>query len=988
MHRLGSSFFSALTAVSLLLMAIPTLPAQDLLSNFQPREIGPTVFGGRIVDIEADVDFPHRIFVASASGGLWLTENNGTTWTNIFDNQPTISIGDIAVDPRDSKIVWVGTGEANNQRSSLWGNGVYRTTDRGQTWTHLGLDDTHHIGRIVVDPRNSDTAYVAALGHLYSSNEERGLFKTTDGGKSWEKILFVNEHVGVVDVIIDPRNPDILYAATYERLRRAWNFDGAGPGSAIYKTNDAGKSWKKLTNGLPSGEIGRIGLALFPEKPEIIYATVSNQNLAEPQPPKQSGDSTAEANQQDDSKSDSPSDTETASDLIPTPLGFSLQQDDQGFVVRQLPRNHPARRSGLDNGARITALGGIPATEPEKLIALVRQLKRTDQVSLVAKVGDRQIDIYVSAPPESTPRQIGGEVYRSDDGGESWKKVNRQPVGGTPAYYYGQIRVDPQDANRLYLLSVPLYTSTDGGQTWSSIARSVHVDHHALWINPRSPNHVMLGNDGGFHQSYDHGRTMDHYFNLPLAQFYAITVDMQQPYHVYGGTQDNGSWGGPSQTRTDGRGRGISPLQWYRIGGGDGFYVQVDPADSDFYIAESQFGAIFKVNRSTGESKSIRPRPEDSQERYRFNWNSPILMSRYDSRIIYFGGNKLFKSYNQGDDWQVISDDLTTADPAKIAGNVPHCTITTIAESPRNRQLLMVGTDDGKVHVTQDGGQNWTDLSGKFPVRPEEWWCSRVELSHHDNRTAYVSFTGYREDDFRCFLFRTTDLGETWTSIQGDLPAEPVNVIKEDRHNPGLLYVGTEFGGYATLDGGVHWNRLPGIPRVAVHDLIVHPRDNDLVLGTHGRGFFIIDDITPLQQMHRKTDAPVQLFEPRPVVTHAAEPAVQLSGDREFTGTDPRQAGKVWYRVHNKSDVPFKITVVDESGKQVYSEAIQQEAGLHFIAVSRSPAGGRQRGRSPRRETDEQKAPAMIHVPQPGRYTVTLEGGDAPSPQSVKLIVE
>lgn len=974
---------------------------QNLLTNFKPREIGPTIFGGRVVDIEVDTHAPHRIFVASASGGLFLSENNGTSWTNIFEQESTLSIGDIAVDANDSRIVWIGTGEANNQRSSLWGNGIYKTTDRGKTWTHLGLTDTQHIGRIVIDPKNSDTVYVAALGHLYSSNEERGLFKTTDGGKTWEKILYVNEDVGVVDLVIDPNDPKNLYAATYERLRRAWNFDGAGPGSAIYKSPDGGKTWKKLTKGLPSGEIGRIGLAIYAKNPKILYATVSNQNLAPARPARQpqtsskkgkaaKGKGTKGKGTKNKAAKEKSGDQESKNDIVKTPFGFNLRKTDEGFFVTGLAANHPARRTGFSNRSKVESMGGIDAKDAVKLTRFLQDLKPSDRVELIVKSKDKSVRITITAPAtrQSAARQIGGEVFRSDDAGESWKKVNRQPVGGSPAYYYGQIRIDPKDEKRLYILSVPMHTSTDGGVSWSTAARSVHVDHHALWINPQSPNHIMLGNDGGFHQSYDYGQTMDHYFNIPMSQFYALTVDMQEPYHIYGGTQDNGSWGGPSRGAASRRGRGgISPFQWYRIGGGDGFYVQVDPKDHNFFVAESQFGAIFKANRETGSRKSIRPRPVDPKERYRFNWNSPILMSQHDSRIIYFGGNKLFKSMNQGDDWEEISGDLTSADPEKIKGNVPFCTITTIAESAKDRKLLLVGTDDGKIQLTRDGGKSWTDLSGNFPFRPGDWWCSRVELSHHDPNTAFAAFTGYREDDFRCFVYKSTDLGETWNSIAGNLPQESVNVIKEDRVNPNVLYLGSEFGCYVTTNGGVHWDGLEGVPRVSVHDLIVHPRDQDLVLGTHGRGFFVVDDITPLQQLHQKSDDATRLFNPRIVKSYRSSPSPSISGDRQFFGANPRESGRIWYQVQSKSDDSYELTVSDASGKQVFKATAKRNPGLHFVPVNIGRSSQRRGGPTGRPRSTQQGSGDTVTVTA-GTYSITLENKKTSQKQTSRLVVE
>lgn len=971
---------------------------ETITRSFRGREIGPTTMGGRVVDIEVDVKNVHRIFVASASGGLWATENNGTTWKNIFENEKTISIGDIALDSKDPKTIWAGTGEANNQRSSFWGDGVYKTTDGGKSWTNTGLGDTHHIGRIVVDPNDSNIVYVAALGHLYTSNEERGLFKTIDGGKTWEKVLYVNEFVGVVDVVIDPSNPKILFAASYERLRRSWDFDGAGPGSAIYKTEDAGHTWKKLTDDLPGGDIGRIGLAIYEKNPKIVFATVSNQNLvtrsttARPRGRREenaSADNTKDEKPETDSKTDETEDKKPESEEIETPFGFKLKSNNGSLQITGLRRTNPFSRSGIANDQIVTSFGGITVGDktPDSIKAvkaLLTNLKQTDSVAIETKSGDKTFSARLSIPEPRQPRrsQVGGEVYRTDDSGVTWKKVNRQPVGGSPAYYYGQIRVDPTNEKRLYMLSVPMYTSVDGGKNWTSVARSVHVDHHAIWVNPKSPNHLMLGNDGGFHQSYDYGKTWDHYFNLPMAQFYAVTADMQTPYHVYGGLQDNGSWGGPSRS---GRG-GIGYSDWYRIGGGDGFYVQVDPKDSNVFLAESQFGAISKTNRATGARQSIRP--TNPNESYRFNWNSPILMSVHDSNVVYFGGNKLFKSTTQGGNWQEISGDLTTADPDRLQGNVPHCTITTIAESSIDKQLLMVGTDDGKVQVTSNGGESWTDLSSNFPFAPKDWWCSRVVLSSHDESTAFASFTGFREDDFRAFVFKTTDLGKTWTSIVGNLPSEPVNVIQEDKVNKELLYLGTEFGAYVTLDSGMNWNPIGRLPRVSVQDLLVHPRDQDLILGTHGRGIYIVDDISPLQQMDKKKEGLVHLYEPRTATIYSAISSSTFSGDRKFNGPNASSSAKIWYRVTEEFKDGYEIRIVDISGKELVKVEPEQKPGLHSLSVPVGrPTQGIRRGGSGRGSSGRGNTRPPTVLPE-GQYRVELVSKNEKENQSVVLKVE
>ena len=723
----------------------------NVLDQFSFRAIGPTSVGGRIIDIDVHPRNRSIMFAASASGGLWKTANSGTTWECIFENERTMSIGDIAVDQDNPDIIWVGTGEANNQRSSFYGDGIYKSTDGGKSWKNVGLEKTSHIGRIVIDPTDSKVVYVAALGNLYSFNEERGLYKTVDGGQTWEKVLYISPEVGVVDVVIDPKNPSNVYAASYERLRRAWDFDGAGPGSGIYKSSDAGENWKRLEDGLPSGEIGRIGIDISRQDPSILYATVSNQNLQEVEGgagrrrfgDRDSGDLENERNrnneyqdpgqgwfQEDEEEKQSEAQDENGdaqaekqqdqnTDEIATPFGFSIKYENDSCVISDLSVRSNLRRAGVREGDKVIAIGGVEGTNRKAVLAFLDNLNDGDQLQVKTQRGDNAPIVtnaeIIQAEQRQRQRQVGGEIYKSTDSGETWEKVNERPVGGSPAYYYGQIRVDPSDDTRLYMCSVPFYKSEDGGKTWQTIARSVHVDHHAIWINPENPNHLLLGNDGGFHISHDQGETWDWATNLPLAQFYAIGVDHQVPYNVYGGLQDNGSVGGPSRSRNA---RGIDHAQWYRVGGGDGFYVQVDPNDHNILFSESQFGAISRRDQRTEQSRGIRPprtEPDGTPDRY--NWNSPILMSQHDSRVVYFGGNKLFKSMNHGDDWEVISPDLTTANAERIAGNVPYCTITSIAESKFNRNKLLVGTDDGKVQLTIDGGENWTDLSEQFSIQ-------------------------------------------------------------------------------------------------------------------------------------------------------------------------------------------------------------------------------------------------------------------------------
>lgn len=855
--------------------------SEDLLKAFTYRAIGPARQGGRIVDFAVPKSQPYTFYFASASGGLWKTMNNGTTFEPIFDNQSVISIGDIAVAPSDPNIIWVGTGEANNSRSAYWGDGVYKSTDGGKTWENTGLKESHHIGRIAIHPKDFNIVYVAALGHLFSYNEERGLFKTEDGGKTWEKILYINDKVGVVDVAMDPNNPETLYASSYEKQRLPWHFEEAGPGSAIYKTTDAGKTWKKLEGGLPSGKIGRIGLDVYRKNPNIVYATVENSNKR-------------------------------------PPTKEEIEQD---------------RRRNI---------------EPQD-------------------------------------RAIGGEVYCSDDGGETWKKMNsiKDNIGGHPGYYYGQIRIDPNDDQVIYVLSVNLYKSTDGGKTWgrgmpTNAANRTHSDHHALWIDPQNSRHMILGNDGGLAITFDGGKSWDVYDSLPLAQCYAIGVDMEDPYSVYCGLQDNGSWKGPSNSLSG----QITRDDWVQVGGGDGMYNQVDPNDSRWLYNEFQFGSISRVDQELNTIKMIHPAREKGKPEPRFNWNSPIHISPHNSQIIYIGSNILFRSLNRGDDWQEISPDMTLNDSVKIAGkgNIQYCTITTISESPITPGLIWIGTDDGKVHLTKNGGGTWTELTKEIVKAgaPEEYWVSRVFASNFREGTAYVSKTGYRRDDFRPFLYKTADFGETWTSISSNLPHEPINVIVEDRKNPNLLFVGTEMAVFASIDGGKKWVRMKNsMPTNAVHDLVIHPRENDLVVGTHGRGIFITD-ISPLQEL---TDnvlvKDVHLFEIEPKVQWSYRRSMIsiFSGHRGYTAPNEPLGLVINYYLKDEVEDIVKITITDPYGKEINFLPGTKKAGINRIIWNM-----RQRVTEEEAEQMRQRYGRVIRnfgrTVTPGEYVISLEVGD------------
>jgi photosystem II stability/assembly factor-like uncharacterized protein len=782
---------------------------KDLLKNLNYRSIGPTRQSGRFVDFAVVEQEPTTFYAATASGHLWKTTNNGITFEALFENEKVFSIGDVAVAPSDPNIVWVGTGEANNSRSAYWGDGVYKSIDAGKTWLNMGLKESHHIGRIVIHPKNPDIVYVAALGHLYSMNPDRGLYLTTDGGKTWEKILgpvVRDRHIGVVDVAMDPTNPDILYAATYDKERLPWTFNLGGPGSGIHKTTDGGKTWEKLGGGLPGGMLGRIGIDVYLRNPNILYACIENANKK----------------------------------------GMSDEERYQEL------------RAGKSSGG-----------------------------------------------------MIDGEVYRSDDAGETWRKVNsdKENIGGAPGYYYGQIRIDPNDENVVHVLSAASWGTRDGGKTWDRRPFGFGGDDHALWIDPDNSNHILLGYDHGLGITYDGGKNWLHPDNLSLAQFYAVGYDFSYPYRVAGGLQDNGSKMGPSTSRD---GRTIGFEDWERVGGGDGMYNEFDWKTNCYLYNESQFGPLQRWDLETGESKSIAYSRQNTK--LRWNWNSPILVSPHDSDVIYHGGNVLVKSTFRGENWKEISPDLTTNDPNKLTtgkggdGNIQYCTITTIDESPLVQGLLWVGTDDGNVWITKDDGKNWTKCNDKIAGNPG-YWVSRVAASPNDPGRAYVSYTGYRRDDFRPFVYKTTDYGETWTSIASNLPEEPVNVIREHHKNPELLFVGTEFAVYVSSDGGKNWNKMKNdMPTQPVQDLKIHPRENDLIVATHGRGIYIAD-ISPLAELtHDVLSKDAYLFDVESKVRWINN-KMNESSSANFDGESEPVAIAVYYYLKQKPQGEVKVEV-------------------------------------------------------------------------------
>jgi photosystem II stability/assembly factor-like uncharacterized protein len=788
------------------------LEEKSLLKNVKFRNIGPTIMSGRAVDVEVNADNSTQFYVAYASGGLWYTGNNGHSFTPVFDKEDVITIGDVAVDWKKNSI-WVGTGEANSSRSSYSGVGVYQSSDSGKTWNYKGLGESHHIGKVLLHPTDANTVFVAALGHLYSANKERGVYKTTDGGKTWKQTLFVDENTGAVDLAIDESNPNVLFAAMWHRQRRAWNLIESGASSGIFKSTDGGETWTKMTkdgNGFPTGDgLGRIGLALYPKNPNVIYAILDNQSQKKEEPKK----------------------------------------DTSILEVRDLKGISKESFLAIDDKKLDAFLKSNDFPEMYKA-EVVKDLIRKDSIK-VSEVTDYLNDANNSLFDSPI---IGAEVYRSDDAGKSWKKMNTGELfklSYTYGYYFGKIFVSPQNENKVIICGVPLLLSNDGGKNFKSIdADNTHGDHHTVWINPNNDSHLINGNDGGLNISYDEGKNWFKANSPAVGQFYSVAVDMDKTYNVYGGLQDNGVWTGPSNNNPDDK-------SWLQIGqypfkfiyGGDGMQVQVDTRDNATVYTGYQFGYYSRLNKNTGEEKGIHPKNKIGEPNYRFNWQTPIVLSKHNQDILYMGTNKFNRSMNKGDDMKSLSDDLTLNDKK---GDVPFNTITAISESPLRFGLVYAGTDDGLVWVSKDAGYTWKKISDNLP---QGLYSSRITASNFKEGRVYLSFNGYRNDHFKPYLFKSEDYGETWAGIESNLPYEPINVVKEDVKNENIIFVGTDNGLYASINGGKSYMAMnSGLPRVAVHDLAVHSRENELVLGTHGRSIYVAE----LNEVQKLNDSLLQ----------------------------------------------------------------------------------------------------------------------------------
>jgi photosystem II stability/assembly factor-like uncharacterized protein len=797
--------------------------AQDnLFTKVTFQNIGPTIMSGRIADLAVNPENPTEFYAAYASGGLWYTNNNGTSFSPVMDSAPTLNCGSVTVDWK-SGAIWVGTGEVNASRSSYSGIGVLKSSDKGKSWENLGLPESHHISRILVNPKNIDEITVGVVGHLYTKNKERGVYKTLDGGKTWQQTLFVNDETGIIDVVVSPNNFNIQYAAAWQKDRKAWNFNGNGSGSGIYKSTDAGNSWNLVsteTSGFPANEgVGRIGLFSVNEK--VVYAVVDNQN------------------KRPNSKMEKPKDANAA--LFETEV-------------------------------------------------------------------------------------IGCELYKSLDGGISWKKTHENYIDDlyySYGYYFGNIAVDLKNENRIYLGGVPLIFSEDGGKTFQSISKdNVHSDHHVTWINPNNPSHIINGNDGGVNITYDHGSHWIKCNNQAVGQFYTVNVDEAKDYGIYGGLQDNGVWVGSNNYQHSVSWQQDGKYPYEMLMGGDGMQVQIDNRDANIVYTGFQFGNYYRINRKTEARDYITPKVDKKEEPIRFNWQTPILLSSHNQDILYMGSQFLHRSMNQGETWEKISEDVTNG---KVEGNVAFGTITTIAESNFQFGLLYVGSDDGLMHVSKDGGVTWSKISESLP---QNLWVSRVVASKYKKERVYVTLNGYRNDDFKSYVFVSNDYGTTWENISNNLPKSPVNVIKEDSTSENILYVGTDNGLFISIDSGITWQDFSAeMPNVAVHDLVIQSKAKELIVATHGRSLYkaSLDKIQLLNKNILSKE--IHIF---------AIDKVQKSeqwGNSWSTWSDVLEPNtEIW--IYSNREKETILNVVNSNNINVHSEQIQLKKGLNKIVYN------------------------------------------------------
>lgn len=797
------------------------MPLDMAIKNMKWRAIGPANMGGRVTDIAGVPGDPATFYFGGADGGVFKTTNGGVTFEEIFTDQKAYSIGSITVSPSDPEVIWLGTGEGDPRNSVGYGWGVYRSLDGGKSWQHLGLEKTDRIKRIAVNPQNPDVACVCAMGREWGPNTDRGVFRTLDGGKSWEKVLYLDENTGCSDITMDMSNPRIMYAGMWTFRRKPWRFDDGGGKTGIYRSMDGGKTWTHVSKGLPNKPMARIGLSVAQSQPNTVY--------------------------------------------------------------------------------------------------LITEFKDA------------------------------GILFRSDDRGENWKMINDNTNLNFRPFYYSDVKVDPNNPDHLYTLSGSLSKSTDGGKTFSRIAGGVHGDHQALWIDPNNSNRVLSGSDGGYQVSLDAGKTWDIINNVELSQFYQIFVDDRDPYHVYGGLQDNGTWVGPSNSLHD---AGILKRHWIKLAGGDGYYAVPIPGKEHEVYANLQGGVPFHVDTRVGNIRNIHPYPKITGSagdaidlhKYRFNWDAPIHVSPHDANTVYIGGNVIFKSNDKGHSWQEISPDLTTNDKSKqlsSGGDIYqdntaaefHCTILTIAESPVQKDVIWAGTDDGNIQVTRDGGKTWVNVKSNIKDLPAFSWISKIHASEHEAGTAFVAVDQHRMDDYRAHAFMTTDFGKTWTRISNGLPEDWVYVVRQDPHNANLLFVGMEHGIFTSLDKGKTWTKLNNnLPPASVRDLRIQPRERDLIVGTHGRGAWILEDIRSLEDFNAVAGKEVHPFPVKTATMWHNYDQIENMGDRIYSARNPVYGAYLNFYLKSDPKDAVTIEITDAAGAKVRSlKDTTTKAGVNRI---------------------------------------------------------
>ena len=849
------------------------------VKNIEFRNIGPTIMSGRVVALEVNPQDPTKFYVAYASGGVWYTDNNGTSFNSISDDWPTQNIGEIAMDWNNG-ILWVGTGENNSSRSSYSGIGILKTNADGSNWKNVGLHDSHHIGKILINPENSNHVVIGVTGHLYSKNINRGVYVTKDGGKNWDRTLYINDVSGIIDMSETPGDFNIMYATSWEKDRKAWNFDEDGHSSGIYKSIDAGDNWSLISNdesGFPTGTgIGRIGIAIFDK--DIAYAVVDNQNFRE----------------------------------------STEKKVDQGLTKESFI------------GMSLENFNNISINDLRAFLRSNRFPSKYKPDAIKKDINDGKLkpdDLYrylVNANSElfDTPI-IGAEVYKSENGGKTWTKTHDSFLDGvynTYGYYFGKIHVDPSNSQKIYTYGVPILTSDDGGKTFYRIGKeNVHADHHDLWINPDKPGHLINGNDGGVNITYDDGKNWIKNNSTEVGQFYAINVDNQTPYNVYGGLQDNGVWMGPHNSLENKRWNMTGEYPWKGILGGDGMEVQIDNRNPNIVFTGSQFGFYARLDLDTGRRKSIKPIHELGNSPFRFNWQTPILLSPHNQDVLYLGSNFLHKSSNQGDDWETISEDLTSGGKK---GNVPYGTITTISESPVKEGVLYTGSDDGFVYVSKNSGKTWKNISGNLP---KELWVSNVYASNHDEKVVYLSLDGYRWDNFSPYLFQSKNYGKTWESISSNLPDSPINVVIEDNVNEDILYVGNDHGVYISLDQGKTWEPFnKGLTSAAVHDLVIQEEKQHLLVGTHGRSIYLAD--IALIQNHDidNQQSDIKIFDVKDV-RFSERWGTKRSTDKNY------YTPSLKFSIFSKSSHNASFDIINNEKNILFSKSISLDKGYNFI---------------------------------------------------------